>query len=49
MGVTGDEESHSSKSYSEGLQVIHGDLVAVEVQKSILEHATVAVPARVNN
>lgn len=33
----------SADTYSEGLQVIHGDLVAEKVKESILEHAAVAV------
>jgi hypothetical protein len=31
------------KSYSEALQVVHGDIVTEEVEESVLEHATVAV------
>lgn len=36
----------SADTYSEGLQVIHGDLVAEEVKESILEHAAVAVAVK---
>ena len=33
----------SVKTYAEALDVVHGDLVAVEVEESILEHAAVTV------
>lgn len=33
----------SGKTYAEGLEVVHGDLVAVEVEEGILEHAAVTV------
>lgn len=32
-----------AETYSERLEVIHGDLVAEKVKESILEHAAVAV------
>jgi hypothetical protein len=31
-------------TYTEALDVVHGDLVAEEVEQSILQHAAVAVP-----
>lgn len=32
-------------AYAEVLQVVHGELVAEEVEKGILKHASVTVPA----
>jgi hypothetical protein len=32
-------------AYAEGLEIVHGDAVAVEVEEGILEHAAVAVAA----
>jgi hypothetical protein len=31
------------RTYTEGLEVIHRDLIAVEMEQRILEHAAVAV------
>lgn len=33
----------NGKTYSEVLQVVHGDIITEEVEESVLEHATVAV------
>lgn len=35
-----------NRAYTEGLEVIQGQLVAEEVQQSVLQHAAVAVPIR---
>jgi hypothetical protein len=35
--------SRKKISYSEALQVVHGDIVTEQVEESVLEHATVAV------
>lgn len=32
------------RTHPEGLDIIHGNLIAEEVEESILEHAAVAVP-----
>lgn len=42
----GPQKGLLADTYSEGLQVIHGDLVAEEVKESILEHAAVAVAVK---
>ena len=42
-GAKGFERQNEEQTYAEGLDVVHGELVAEEVEESILEHAAVAV------
>jgi len=37
-----------SYTYSEGLDVIHGDLISAEMEQGILKHASMAVAAEVS-
>lgn len=45
-GQLADDDRGKLSTYAESLDVVHGDGVAEQVEKSILKHASVAVATR---